>query len=300
MTMRTREERNFQIFAHVVMMILSLLAVVPFVLLVISSFTDNDVLIADGYSFTPAKWSTYAYEYIFKTGNSVVHAYGISIVLTLIGTALALSITTLLAYALSKPDLPFRSVLLFLVFFTLLFNGGLVPTYIVYSNMLNIKNSFWALLVPGLLMNGFNVMLMKSYFCSSIPTEILDAAYIDGASEYKTFLSVVLPLSKPIVATIGLFAGIAYWNDWMNGYIYLTKRTDLYSVQNLLNRMMQNIQYLSQNSSRVQDAGVGLASIPSVSVRMAMATVGVLPILVSYPFIQGNFVKGITLGGVKG
>lgn len=298
--MRTREERNFQIFAHVVMIILSLLAVVPFVLLVISSFTDNDVLIANGYSFTPAKWSTYAYEYIFKTGNSVVHAYGISIVLTLVGTALALSITTLLAYALSKPDLPFRSVLLFLVFFTLLFNGGLVPTYIVYSNMLNIKNTFWALLVPGLLMNGFNVMLMKSYFCSSIPTEILDAAYIDGASEYKTFSSVVLPLSKPIVATIGLFAGIAYWNDWMNGYIYLTKRTDLYSVQNLLNRMMQNIQYLSQNSSRVQDAGVGLASIPSASVRMAMATVGVLPILVSYPFIQGNFVKGITLGGVKG
>lgn len=298
--MRTREERNFQIFAHIVMIILSLLAVVPFVLLVISSFTDNDVLIANGYSFTPEKWSTYAYEYIFKTGNSVVHAYGISIVLTLVGTALALSITTLLAYALSKPDLPFRSVLLFLVFFTLLFNGGLVPTYIVYSNMLNIKNSFWALLIPGLLMNGFNVMLMKSYFCSSIPTEILDAAYIDGASEYKTFWSVVLPLSKPIVATIGLFAGIAYWNDWMNGYIYLTKRTDLYSVQNLLNRMMQNIQYLSQNSSRVQDAGVGLASIPSVSVRMAMATVGVLPILVSYPFIQGNFVKGITLGGVKG
>ena len=298
--MRTREERNFQIFAHIVMIILSFFAVVPFVLLVISSFTDNDTLIANGYSFTPAKWSTYAYEYIFKTGNSVVHAYGISILLTIVGTVLALSITTMLAYALSKPDLPFRSVLLFLVFFTLLFNGGLVPTYIVYTNMLNIKNSFWALLVPGLLMNGFNVMLMKSYFCSSIPTEILDAAYIDGASEYKTFGSVVLPLSKPIVATIGLFAGIAYWNDWMNGYIYLTKRTDLYSVQNLLNRMMQNIQFLSQSSSNVQNATAGLSAIPLASVRMAMATVGVLPILVSYPFIQGNFVKGITLGGVKG
>ncbi len=298
--MRTRDERNFQIFAHVIMIILSLLAVVPFALLVISSFTDNDTLVANGYSFTPEKWSTYAYEYIFKTGNSVMHAYGISIVLTIVGTLAALVLTTLLAYALSKPDLPGRSIMLFLVFFTLLFNGGLVPTYMVYSNMLKMKNTFWALLVPGLMMNGFNVMLMKSYFCSSIPTEILDAAYIDGASEYKTFSSVVLPLSKPIVATIGLFAGIAYWNDWMNGYIYLTKRTDLYSVQNLLNRMMQNIQYLSQNSSRVQDAGVGLSSIPSVSVRMAMATVGVLPILVSYPFIQGNFVKGITLGGVKG
>ena len=229
-----------------------------------------------------------------------MHAYGISIVLTIVGTLAALVLTTLLAYALSKPDLPGRSIMLFLVFFTLLFNGGLVPTYMVYSNMLKMKNTFWALLVPGLMMNGFNVMLMKSYFCSSIPGEILDAAYIDGASEFQTFSKIALPLSKPIVATIGLFSGIAYWNDWMNGYIYLTKRTDLYSVQNLLNRMMQNIQYLSQNSAHIQDAGVGLASIPSVSVRMAMATVGVLPILVSYPFIQGNFVKGITLGGVKG
>ena len=298
--MRTRDERNFQIFAHVIMIILSVLAVVPFALLVISSFTDNDTLVANGYSFTPEKWSTYAYEYIFKTGNSVMHAYGISIVLTIVGTLAALVLTTLLAYALSKPDLPGRSIMLFLVFFTLLFNGGLVPTYMVYSNMLKMKNTFWALLVPGLMMNGFNVMLMKSYFCSSIPGEILDAAYIDGASEFQTFSKIALPLSKPIVATIGLFSGIAYWNDWMNGYLYLTKRTDLYSVQNLLNRMMQNIQYLSQNSAHIQDAGVGLASIPSVSVRMAMATVGVLPILVSYPFIQGNFVKGITLGGVKG
>lgn len=282
------------------MIILSLLAIVPFALLVISSFTDNSTLIANGYSFLPEKWSTYAYEYIFKTGNSIVHAYGVSVSLTAAGTAISLSITTLLAYALSKTDLPGRRIMLFMVVFTMLFNGGLVPTYIVYTNVLNVKNTFWALLIPGLLMNGFNVMLMKSYFCSSLPGEILDAAYIDGAGEFQTFASIAVPLSKPIIATIGLFNGIAYWNDWMNGYIYLTKRTDLYSVQNLLNRMMQNIQYLSQNSAHIQDASVGLASIPSVSVRMAMATVGVLPILVIYPFVQGNFVKGITLGGVKG
>lgn len=298
--MKTKEERRFQIFANIVMIILSLLAIVPFALLVISSFTDNSTLIANGYSFLPEKWSTYAYEYIFKTGNSIVHAYGVSISLTAAGTAISLSITTLLAYALSKTDLPGRRIMLFMVVFTMLFNGGLVPTYIVYTNILNVKNTFWALLIPGLLMNGFNVMLMKSYFCSSLPGEILDAAYIDGAGEFQTFASIAVPLSKPIIATIGLFNGIAYWNDWMNGYIYLTKRTDLYSVQNLLNRMMQNIQYLSQNSAHIQDASVGLASIPSVSVRMAMATVGVLPILVIYPFVQGNFVKGITLGGVKG
>jgi putative aldouronate transport system permease protein len=298
--MTTKSEKRFQILAHIVLAILSFAAVVPFILMVTSSLTDNDTLIADGYSFTPAKWSLYAYEYIFNTGNSVVHAYGISVILTITGTAGALVLTTLLAYALSKKGLPGKGILTFFVVFSMLFNGGLVPTYMVYTKILDIKNSFGALLVPGLLMNGFNVMLMKSYFCTSIPEEILDAAYIDGATEFQTFRKVVLPLAKPIVATIALFVGIAYWNDWMNGYIYITKRTDLYSVQNLLNRMMQNIQYLSQNSANIQQAGVGLNAIPTASVRMAMATVGVLPILITYPFVQKYFVKGITLGGIKG
>ena len=247
-----RSDKKFQIFSHAVLILFSLLALLPMILMFTSSLTDNSELIANGYTYFPKKWSIYVYEYIFSTGNSVVHAYGISLVLTLMGTALALTITTLLAYAISKKDMPGRKVITFLIVFSMLFNGGLVPTYIIYTNLFGIKNSFWALLVPGLLMNGFNVMLMKSYFVSSIPEEILDAAYIDGASETRTFLSVVIPLSKPILATIALFAGIAYWNDWMNGYIYLTKRTDLYSVQNLLNRMMQNIQFLSQSSSNVQ------------------------------------------------
>jgi len=295
-----KDEKRFQVLAHVVMVILSLFAIFPMALMIISSFTDNDVLIAEGYSFWPKKWSVYAYQYIFSTGNSVVRAYGVSVVLTIVGTLLSLAITTMLAYALSKKDLPGRGIITFLVVFSMLFSGGLVPTYIVYTNIFNVKNTFWALLVPGLLMNGFNVMLMKSYFVSSIPGEILDAAYIDGAGEVQTFLGIVIPLSKPIMATIALFAGIGYWNDWMNGYIYITKKTELYSVQNLLNRMMQNIQYLSQSSSNVHNASVGLSAIPLASVRMAMAAVGVLPILIMYPFVQKYFVKGITLGGVKG
>lgn len=295
-----KSEKQFQVIAHIVLVILSLLAIMPMILMVISSLTDNNSLIANGYSYIPKQWSLYAYEYIFSTGNSVIHAYGVSIVLTIVGTALSLTITTLLAYALSKKDLPGKKIFTFFVVFSMLFNGGLVPTYLVYTNVLNLKNTFFALLVPGLLLNGFNVMLMKSYFVSSIPEEIIDAAYIDGASETKTFLNIALPLSKPILATIALFAGIAYWNDWMNGYIYITKRTDLYAVQNLLNRMMQNIQFLSQSSSNVQNANVGLSAIPTASVRMAMATVGILPIIVTYPFVQKHFVKGITLGGVKG
>lgn len=298
--MRGKEEKRFQILAHIVLAFLSFLAVVPFVLMIVSSLTDNNTLIANGYSFWPEKWSLYAYEYIFNTGNSVLHAYGISIVLTIVGTLIALILTTMLSYVISRKGLPGRGVITFLVVFTMLFNGGLVPTYMVYAKIFNVKNTFMALLVPGLLMNGFNIMLMKSYFCTNIPDEILDAAYIDGATEFQAFYKVALPLAKPIVATIALFVGIAYWNDWMNGYIYITKNTDLYSVQNLLNRMMQNIQYLSQNSSNIQQAGVGLNAIPTASVRMAMATVGVLPILVVYPFVQKYFVKGITLGGVKG
>ena len=295
-----KDEKKFQVFAHIVLIILSLLAVLPMILMLMSSFTDNDVLIAEGYKFIPSKFSTYAYEYIFNTGNSVIRAYGVSVVLTTVGTCMSLAITTMLAYAISIKDLPGRKWITFAIVFSMLFNGGLVPTYMVYTNIFNLKNTFFALLFPGLMMNAFNIMLMKSYFVSSIPSEILDAAYIDGASQTMTFFKIVVPLSKPIMATVALFAGIGYWNDWMNGYIYITKRTELYSVQNLLNRMMQNIQFLSQSSSNVQNANAGLSAIPLASVRMAMATVGILPIIIMYPFVQKHFVKGITLGGVKG
>ena len=295
-----KADKHFRIFGHIVMSIITLCAILPLILLLISSFTDNDTLVRNGYSFMPEKWSVSAYEYIFTSGNSVVNAYGISVILTIAGTAVGLTITTLLGYALSKTFLPGRGILTFLVFFTMLFNGGLVPTYINYSNVFGIKNTFWALMVPSLMMNAFNVLMVKSYFVSSIPDALLEAAYIDGATEGRAFVQIALPLAKPIVATIGLFIGIGYWNDWMNGFIYLTKRTDLYSIQNLLNRMIQNIQFLMQNSSTVSNANQGLASIPAVSVRMAMAVVGVLPIVIVYPFIQNNFVKGITLGGVKG
>lgn len=298
--MRTGEEKRFQIIGNIIMVLLSAMAILPMLLMLISSLTSNEALVRNGYSFWPEEWSLEAYTYIFSTGNSVVHAYGISVVLTAVGTLCSLVITTLLAYALSKKGLPGKGVLTFYVFFTMLFNGGLVPTYMNYTNTFGMKNTFWGLLVPGLLANGFNILLMKSYFVTGVPDELLEAAYIDGATEFKTFFKIALPLAKPIVATIGLFAGIAYWNDWQNGYIYLTKRTDLYSIQNLLNRMIQNIQFLTQSAGNISNANVGLSSIPAVSVRMAMAVVGILPIIIIYPFIQNNFVKGITLGGVKG
>lgn len=299
--MKTRESKIYNLIYHIVMAITSLAAIIPILLMVISSLTDNVVLLKNGYSFLPEKWSFYAYQWIFTSNSStVLRAYGMSVILTVSGVTLSLVITTLLAYGLSKNDLPYRGVLTFFVFFTMLFNGGLVSTYINYTNVFHVKDTFAGLLVPGLLMSAFNVLLMKSYFMTNIPGEILEAAYIDGAGEFKTMFSVALPMAKPIIATVGLFVGIAYWNDWNNGYIYIVKNTDLFSIQNLLNRLMQNIQALTQNAANISDANAGLAKVPTATVRMAMATLGVLPIIIVYPFVQNNFVKGITLGGVKG
>jgi putative aldouronate transport system permease protein len=283
------------------MILLTVMAIVPIVLMVISSLTSNGAVLRNGYSFFPEEWSTYAYEWIFASnGGVVLKAYGISFFITAIGTTCSLLLTIGLAYGLSKKGLPGRGIFTFLVVFTMLFNGGLVPTYINYTNVFHIRDTIYGLLIPSLLMNAFNILLMKSYFVTGVPDEILEAAYIDGASEFQTMVKIAVPLSKPIIATIGMFAGIAYWNDWNNGYIYLVQRTDLYSIQNLLNRLMQNINALTQNASQVGNVNQGLSEIPSVTVRMAMATLGILPIVVIYPFIQKNFVKGITLGGVKG
>lgn len=299
--MRTREDKIFNVIGHIFMILLTVMAIVPIVLMVISSLTSNGAVLRNGYSFFPEEWSLYAYEWVFASnGGMVVRAYGISFLITAIGTTCSLLLTIGLAYGLSKKGLPGRGIFTFLVVFTMLFNGGLVPTYINYTNVFHLRDTIYGLLIPSLLMNAFNILLMKSYFVTGVPDEILEAAYIDGASEFQTMVKIAVPLSKPIIATIGMFAGIAYWNDWNNGYIYLVQRTDLYSIQNLLNRLMQNINALTQNASQVGNVNQGLSEIPSVTVRMAMATLGILPIVVIYPFIQKNFVKGITLGGVKG
>ncbi len=299
--MKTKEDKRFNAIGHIFMIILTFNALTPILLMIISSLSDNASLMKNGYSFFPEAWSLYAYKWIFAfNGGMVIRAYGISFFITAVGTVISVLLTIGLAYGLSKKDLPGRGFFTFYVVFTMLFNGGLVPTYINYTNVFHLKDTIFALLVPNLLMNAFNVLLMKSYFVSGVPFEILEAAYIDGATEFQTLRKVVIPLAKPIIATVAMFVGIGYWNDWNNGYIYLVQRTDLFSIQNLLNRLMQNINALTQNASDIANANSGLAEIPSVTVRMAIATLGILPIIVVYPFVQKSFVKGITLGGVKG
>ena len=297
----TKYLRKIQVghwIGHVLVMILCLSCLLPFLLLISASFTEENTLIRTGYAFIPKVFSLESYEYLGRQIQQIVHAYGITIFITAFGTTISLIITSMMAWALSRKDLPCRSLFNFILFFTMLFNGGLVPTYIFYTKYLGIKNTIWALIIPGLLMSAFNVVIMRSYFANNIPYEIVEACKVDGASEIQIFIKIVMPLSTSIVATVGLLVGITYWNDWFNGMTYVTEAR-LYSIQNLLNRIIQDAQYM--NSMGAQSGViVDTSQIPSTSVRMAIAVIGVLPILVIYPFFQRFFVKGIAIGAVKG
>ncbi len=292
-----KESTVWQIAAHAIMIFGSLLALLPFILLVIASFTDNQTALVNGYSFFPEKWSLEAYEYIAREWVTVGRAYLMTIVVTVAGTVLSLVLTSTFAFAVSNDRLPGHKLLMFLSIFTMLFNGGIVASYYVYSNIFHIKDTVFALIVPNLLMTPFNVVLVKNYYKNSISPSILEAARIDGASVFQVFHKIVIPLSVPILATIGLMTAIAYWNDWTNGLYYLTERNGvkLYTIQLVLNKINENINFLANNSELAAKA----ASLPSTTMRMAIAVVGVLPIMIAYPFFQKYFVKGITLGGVK-
>lgn len=208
-------------------------------------------------------------------------------------------LTMLFGYLLSKKDLPGRTFLSFFLFFTMLFSGGMVPSYIIWSQVFHIRDTVWALILPNLLLNAYNVILMRTYFSTNVPEEIIEAAQMDSCSEIGILFRIAIPLSKPMIATIGLFSGLAYWNDWINGIYYLVKRTDLYTIQNVLNTMMSNAQFLADNASRAGLQQMNM-SVPSSGVRMAIAVLAVIPVLCIYPFFQKFFVKGIVVGGVKG
>jgi ABC-type sugar transport system, permease component len=284
---------------HIVLALLSLLCLLPFILLFMASISDETAIVKYGYSFFPKAFSAAAYKYLWQQSSVIGHAYLITIGVTAVGTVTSLAITALLAYPLSRKDMPGRGVFAFIVFFTMLFNGGLVPTYLVYTQYVHIKNSIWALLVPSLLLNGFNVLIMRTFFVNSIPPALLEAARIDGAGEFRSLWAIVLPLSLPILATIGLFSAIGYWNDWFNGLIYLTD-SRLFSIQNILNRIMSDVAFLNSSSFSSTMMGRNVMAVPSTTVRMAIATVGAIPLLMVYPFFQKYFVKGIAIGAMKG
>lgn len=293
-----RKEKRFQILCNVIMAAVTVITLLPLLLLFAASFTENTDITLYGYSFIPKHLSLSAYSYIWNERMQIFRAYFVTIFVTGVGTVTGLFISVLYAYSLSRPYFPGKKFFSFYVLFTMLFNGGLVPTYIMYTRYLHLKNTAAALIIPSLLMNAFNVLLIRSYFQNNVPQSLIEAAQIDGASEFTVVRKVVVPMSKPIIATIGLFIGVAYWNDWMNGLYYVTD-VKLYSIQQILNNMLKNIEYLSKNASSIGKSTSLAGTLPAATVRMAIAVIGLLPILVIYPMVQKYFVKGIALGAVK-
>lgn len=291
---RIKESTVYQILAHVIMILLCFLVLLPFLVLLMSSFTDETTAIVNGYSLFPEKFSLEAYKYIIKRFDVIGRAYAITICVTVAGTAASMVITSLMAYGLSQQKLPGRRILMFLVIFTMLFNGGLIPTYYSYTQIFHIKNTYFAYIVPNLLLSGFNVILMRNYYTNNVPASLMESARIDGCGEFKIFAKIVFPLSLPITATVGLMTSIAYWNDWGNALYYMSD-SKMASIQQVLRVMTSNVSFLASNSETIQSG----RAIPGTTVRMAIAVVAVVPILAAYPFFQKYFVKGITIGAVK-
>ena len=290
------ESKSFNRVATIILTFLVIVTLLPIVLLVIASFTKEQVLVQNGYTFFPKALSLDAYYYMVKQGAVIVRSYGVSFLVTILGTVMSVAVTTTLAYPMARKSFRYKNVLSFFVFFTMLFNGGIVPSYIMWSRFFHIKNTIWALIIPNYMVTAFNVILVKNFYQNNVPDALVEAAQIDGASELKTFYRIMFPLSRPVGATISLFTGLCYWNDWTNG-LYYVDNEKLFSIQLLLMKIMNNIQALKANTALM---GTGTVELPGTSVRMAMAFVGILPILIVYPFVQKYLVEGVVIGAVKG
>lgn len=278
--------------------LLAAMAIIPVLFVFMISISSEESIRVSGYSFVPQSFSNSAYMFLWNERATILSALWISVLVTVSGTVLGLALTTTMGYVLSRPGFKLKGFYTCVVFIPMIFNGGMVASYVVNANILNMKNTIWALILP-LAVSSFNIIVCKTFFRSTIPDSIIESAKIDGASQLRIFGTIVLPISKPVLATIGLFLTFGYWNDWFQSSLYIS-RAELVSLQALLNNMMKSLDYIANNPS----AGLSLQqyrnSMPSESVRMAIAIVIVIPIACAYPFFQKYFISGLTIGAVKG
>ncbi|HIV92671.1 MAG TPA: carbohydrate ABC transporter permease [Candidatus Eisenbergiella stercoravium] len=279
--------------------LLALLCLIPFLMVLSGSFSSEEAITANGFSILPQDFSLEAYKTVFKEPLVVVRAYATTIGLTVVGTAVGLILQTMTAYVLSRKDFEWRNGFSFFFYFTTLFSGGLVPTYILYTQTLDLQDSYLALLLP-LIFSVYNLLVMKSYI-TAIPDSLIDAAKIDGCGEVRTLFQVVLPLIKPALATVGLFIALAYWNDWYNAMLYI-KSEERYPLQYFLYQQVNNIESYKKliSSNAVSSAVVSSLSLPTQTLKMALTIVVTGPIILAFPIVQKYFVQGITIGAVKG
>lgn len=292
-------DKRFQRVALVVLGLMAIVCIIPFILMLSASFTSENALNVYGYSFWPQEFSLNSYLYLWQKRSTLLTCYVITIVIAMVGTGLNVFFTSMLAYPISRSNFRYRQIFSFLIFFTMIFNGGATAWYIIWSSVFHIKNTYFALLLPNLLMSGFNVLLVRNYYASNIPNAIWEAAKIDGASEPQIFFRIILPLSVPVTATVALFSSLAYWNDWINGMYFISK-PELYNINVYLTKLMNNIEMLKNQSSLTQGLSMAALELPTVGIRMAIAIIAVLPVLLLYPLLQKYLIRGVVIGAVKG
>lgn len=284
----------------IILGLLSLLMIIPMVLVFIVSFTSNTSIAYNGFSFFPSEWSLEGYKYLFKMGDQVWASYRITIFYTVVGTAMSLSVMSLYAYVLAQSHFKHRKFFTWILFFTMLFGGGLVPSYILYVQYLHIYNTIWVFLLPGLV-SAYNVIILRTFIQTTIPDTLFEAAKIDGAGHWRIFFQIVLPLFKAGLATIALFNVVGRWNDWFTGLMYI-QDANLVPIQTMLQKIQQQLDFLKNNAAvtGTPDGIQMMKQLPTQSLRMACVVIVVLPVLAAYPFFQRYFVQGLTMGSVKG
>lgn len=284
---------------NIVIAIFAISCVVPFFFVIMISLTSEGSLATNGYRFWPKEFSLEAYRYIFQGAMSqrIIHALGVTVFITVTGTIVNATMTSLYAYVISRSNFPFKKFFTLFALITMLFSPGMVANYLVMTNLLQLKDTIWALILP-LALGPFNILVMRTFFKKTVPDSIIESARIDGASEMRIFVSIVLPLAVPGIATISLFAALGYWNDWFNALLYIQKDT-LVPLQYLLMKIQNNLEFLSRSTDMGARRQEGLGVLPSESARMAIVVLSTLPIALTYPFFQKYFVGGLTIGGVK-
>ena len=293
----SKRDWALKISMHVFLIVLAVLCVVPFLYVIGSSFQTQGDITANGYKIIPGDATLDTYKMILETPKKLIDAYKVTILITILGTIGGLWIMSTYAYVISRKNYAYRKFLSFLIFFTMLFSGGLVPSYILMTRWLELKDSYLALILP-LMCSAWNILLMKGFF-QDIPESLIEAAKIDGASELKTFIRIVIPISKPAFATIGLFLVLGYWNSWYQSLLYI-ESSDKVTLQYMLMTLMKNIELL--NSAEAQQYGMAIQGMnaPTLGARMAMCVLAVGPIVFVFLFFQKYFVSGLTVGSVKG
>lgn len=284
---------------HLIMILFCAACIIPFIFVVIISFSSQESIRQLGFTFTPSSWALDAYTYVAKLGRQLWVSYFNSFLITIVGTICTLLITILYAYALYRKDFKYRKFFTFFCFFTMIFGGGLAPTYVICKQFLGLSDSYAAVIVP-MLLNPFNIIVMRTFFQSSIPSDLIDAAAIDGSGEYTTLFRIILPIAKPGIATVGLLSALAYWNEWFIPMLYL-QDSKYYPLQYLLQEMQSKVDFLAKNSAMLGAEAANLVpDLPTDTLRMALVVLIVVPIAFAYPFFQRYIISGLTIGSVKG